>query len=348
MKIRILVLAALCCAICYGMRDVSLYLVRPASVKPVVDGDLGDPAWASAQKHTAFYEYFKANPKRSVLKSSFAMCYDANGVYLAIEHFDENIATLKKTMTDRDNPNLWTDDCAELYIDAFGSAIGYRKFTVNSIGTFRDEMRVDASVVDPNWNSSSSVIKAKIFSDKWTIEAFFSWEDMGRSARPGDVWRFCHVRYAFSSGKFIGATSAPGGNYSATDNFGFLRFMAEGEKMEPDSVGDLLMKLVSPPWGIALGDDLLYNFGDGLNKKPLAEMFDGACKDVRALMEDGDIKGNTFQKQRDELLARAQKATAQTQASFDAYKELSELADELKEFKWKCKLETEFNTVPGK
>lgn len=348
MKSWIVVLTVISCAICHAMRDVSFYLVRPVPEAPVIDGELNDSAWSGIKKHTAYYEYFKANPARSPLKSSFAMCYNAQGLYLAIENFDDNIANLKKTMTDRDNPDLWRDDCAELYIDSFGNAIGYRKFVVNSIGTLMDDRRIDASVTEPDWNSTSSVIKTRIFSDKWTIEAFFSWADMGHKANPGDVWRFCHVRYAFSSGSFIGATSAPGGNYSATDNFGFLRFMADDEVMAPDAVGSLLGKLVSPPWGIAIGNNLLYNFGDGVRSTPLSKMFENAGNEVRALLEDGDIRGEAFPKQRDDLISRSMKSIEQKQATFDAYKQLSMLADELREFKYKCRLETEFNKVPGK
>ncbi len=64
----------------YGMRDVSLYLVQQTSTRPVIDGDLKDAVWKSVPKHTAYYEYFKAEPKRSSLVSSFAMCYDEKGV----------------------------------------------------------------------------------------------------------------------------------------------------------------------------------------------------------------------------------------------------------------------------
>ena len=330
---------------CYGMRDVSLYLVQPVAERPVIDGELNDAAWAALPKHTAYYVYFKAEPGRSPLISSFAMCYDDKGVYLAIENFDDNINSLRKTMTDRDNPNLWLDDCAELYIDPSGTSIGFIKFTVNSLGTFRDEKRIDASVTEPNWNSCSTVIKSKIFSDKWTIEAFFSWDDMGRVAKGGDVWRFCHVRYAFSSGAFIGATSSPGGNYSATDCFGFLRFMSKDEKLDMDAIGGLLMPIVSPPWGMEIGGTLLHNFGKGVQKRALSEMVNESMTRVKSLVDDGDIKESKFTKERDELLGRSAKALEQSESSFDRYKELSKLADELSEFKWKSKLEAEFNTV---
>ena len=333
---------------CYGMRDVSLYLVQPAAERPVIDGELGDAAWAAVPKHTAYYVYFKAEPGRSPLISSFAMCYDDKGVYLAIENFDDNIASLRKTMTDRDNPNLWLDDCAELYIDPSGTSIGFIKFTVNSLGTFRDEKRIDASVTEPNWNSCSTVIKSKIFADKWTIEAFFSWDDMGRVAKAGDVWRFCHVRYAFSSGAFIGATSSPGGNYSATDCFGFLRFMSKEEKLDMNAIADLLMPLVSPPWGMEMDGILLHNFGKGFQKRGISEMVMESVKRVKSLVEDNDVKNSKFVKERDELLGRGKTALEQSESSFDRYKELSKLAEELYEFKWKSKLEVEFNTVVKK
>ncbi len=345
---KLVLLAMMVAALSYGMRDVSLYLVQPAKARPVIDGDISEIAWKGVPKHASYYEYFKAEPARSPLKSSFAMCYDAKGVYLAIENFDGSINTIRKTMTDRDNPNLWLDDCAEIYIDPFGSAIGFIKFTVNSIGTFRDERRIDASVTEPNWNSCATVIKAKILKDKWTIEAFFPWEDMGRAAKAGDVWRFCHVRYAFSSGAFVGATSAPGGNYAATDCFGFLRFMAEGESLDTDAIGKLLTPLVSPPWAMALDGTLLHNFGKGLQKRSISEMVAEIRGRVDTLANDGDIKGSTFAKERDALLEKSGKLLGESDDSFDRYKALSKMADELSEFKWKSRLEAEFNTSEKK
>ena len=69
---------------------------------------------------------------------------------------------------------------------------------------------------------------------------------------------------------------------------------------------------------------------------------------VEALADDGDIKASAFTKERDELLERSRKAMDGADASFDRYKELSALADALSEFKWKSKLEAEFNAAVKK
>ena len=65
---KLVLLAMMVAALSYGMRDVSLYLVQPAKARPVIDGDISEIAWKAVPKHTAYYEYYKAEPARSPLR----------------------------------------------------------------------------------------------------------------------------------------------------------------------------------------------------------------------------------------------------------------------------------------
>ena len=81
--------------------------------------------------------------------------------------------------------------------------------------------RLDTAVVVGEWRGTGWYVKTSIQDDHWIIEGFFPWEDIGRVHEPGEMLRFCHTRYAYSSGKFVGATSSPGGNYASTHSFGY-------------------------------------------------------------------------------------------------------------------------------
>ena len=62
---------------------------------------------------------------------------------------------------------------------------------------------------------------------------------------------FDHVRYAFTSGKFVGSTWAAGGNYQNPSNFGYLYFV-KNEKLSPDAVAKILESAAPAPWMLPL------------------------------------------------------------------------------------------------
>lgn len=192
---------------------------------PVIDGKLDDPAWQAAVPVRIFYEYVKPQPGPGALKSEARMLYDEKGVYLAVVNTATNMANLRAAYMGRDAEDLWTDDCNEIYFDSAGAGIGWTKFTINSIGTMGDSRRVDPAVSLPDWNGSGWQVRTSKRADAWAVEAFFPWADLGdKRAEPGTFWRFCLVRYAYTSGRFIGVTSSPGGFYDAPQNFSVLMF----------------------------------------------------------------------------------------------------------------------------
>ncbi len=238
------------------MRSVAFMTAVHCDRPPALDGTLDDPAWQTSPPCRLFYEYYKPQPGPGKLKTEMRLLYDDKGVYLGVTNFDEKMDGVKAVYTTRDADNLWQDDCNEIYFDSFGQGIGYAKFVVNSIGTMGDSRRIDAAVSLPEWNGSGWQVKAVKRGDAWTYEAFFPWQDLGKKAEPGDLWRFCLVRYAYSSGGFIGVTSSPGGNYGNPNNFGVLVFSA-GAKLDPADIAKSIEGVVAPPWFLPLDAGLL-------------------------------------------------------------------------------------------
>lgn len=344
---RILFLSAFACGVSAfaseTLREVAFDDAAFTASAPKLDGKLDDPCWKKAPVHTRYYEYFKPNPKPGALRTECRFLYDSRGLYLGITNYETQPEKIHRIITDRDNPQLWTDDCAEIYIDCRGNAIGFAKFIVSARGVQGDMKRLDGAVTLNEWNGNGWNSAVSVDSDRWTIEAFFPWEDLGAPARPGDVWRFCHVRYAWSSGKFQGVTSAPGGNYASTGNFGFLSFLAPDEKSSPERTREILAKRVAPPWCMELDGTLLYDQGKGIRTEPLSDMIAEKQKRIDSLLKATSGAAGALAAEREKLIADQGKGMKTGNASLSRYQELDALAANLEKLQWKLELERNFN-----
>jgi hypothetical protein len=238
------------------LRKLAFYAVQQTSCAASADGRLADECWAQVPAASHFYEYWKPNPAPSPVKTSFQMLYDDRGLYLKITNYDDHLDKLRASIIRRDDPELWTDDCATIYIDPQANGVGFLNFTINSLGVQSDFKQQDAAVVLNDWSAYGWRAFTHKTSDAWIIDAFFPWADLGKQAKAGDVWMFDPVRYAYSSGKFIGSTWAPGGNYKSTTNFGYLYFMKD-KTISSETVAKVLNAAAPAPWMLPLGNQVL-------------------------------------------------------------------------------------------
>lgn len=288
LSMMILLSASVCHA--SGPRMLAFYELRFAKQPPKIDGNLDDPCWRQADRSSMYYEYHKANPGPGRLKTDLRMVYDDNGVYLAITNYDDQISKIRAERKRQDDPSLWRDDCAEIYFDPAGASIGFVKFVVNPIGTKADMKRVDAAVTMGDWNGTAWAAKIGKQPNAWIIEAFFPWSDLGKKAKAGDLWRFDHVRYAYSTGKFIGVTWSPGGGYSSPENFGFIYFGGE-KPLAPKALGALLATRVPPPWRLAISSGFVDCSGKDTVRFQIAEgIANKAREKVAALLRQTEEK----------------------------------------------------------
>jgi len=243
-------------AIGNNMKLLSFYTANYSKESPSINGKINDSCWEKAHIYSTYYVYFKPNPGPGKLKTSLRMLWNERGLFIAIVNYEKNIDKIRAKYTTRDSASMWTDDCAELYFDPYADSVGFTKFTVNALANIADMRQIDAAVKLTNWSASGLEVKTSKNADSWVIEMFVPWSDLGKAPHSGTVWKFCHVRYAWSTGKFVGVTSSPGGNYNNTSNFGFLYFA--GDK-QPDikTTGDILKGKAAPPWCLSLGDNLL-------------------------------------------------------------------------------------------
>lgn len=322
------------------IRTLSFYEVRPALSAPVLDGQLDDAAWRNLPAHSSYYEYAKPEPGPGKLKTSFKMTYDARGLYVGIINVDEHMDKIRKLVHTQDDPRLWTDDCAELYFDPDATAIGFSKFTINSLGIKGDMRKLDAAVTLDDWSGSGWQVKTSLNEEDWRIEAFFPWEDLNRKPVAGELWMFVHTRYNWVNG-FVGVGSSPGGGYQAPDKFGYLYFSGADETLDSRNIAQILTPRAYAPWLLAIGPDLISNLGGRTQISDLDwEVRQAYASFSRVLLEVKLLQPS--ETMRTELQALEAKSEDFQAADLSSWLGLQGLSGQLTEMKWKHLLESNF------
>lgn len=203
--------------------NVSFYECLRCSAPPVIDGKLDDGCWQSLPVMDQFFQYWTPVALPPALKTGARYCYDARGLYVGITMYEEQLDKIRATITSRDDPDMWKDDCVEIMVDPGAAARGYVKFTTNALGARYDE-KTRNGVNDSGWNVENWQVRTSKGSEAWYIEAFLPWTDLECQPREGELWAFVLVRYGYSSGGFKGVTSAVGGSYGNVGRFGYLGF----------------------------------------------------------------------------------------------------------------------------
>ncbi len=237
-------------------RKLAFYVVKPTDSSPTMEGTLGEECWKEAEVASVYYEYWKTNPGPGKLQTEFRMLYSDRGIHIKITNFDDATKAARGKVTRGDDPELWKDDCAQIYFDPAAKGIGFVNFTVNLLGTRGDMKRLDAAVTIPEWSGDEWTARTTVLQDRWVIEAFFPWTDLGATAREGDIWMFDHVRFAWRDERLTGVTWAPGGNYANPRLFGYLYFAGRGA-VSPRHLAAALDGMAAPPWMIPVGENVL-------------------------------------------------------------------------------------------
>ena len=247
---------------------LTLHTAAPITA-PVLDGKLDDPCWQELPRVTTFYNFLSTTPTPAGSKTDFQIGYGEKGIYLAIRFHEPNMDKLKAAITQRGDGNLWQDDCAEIYIDSAGTAVGFRKFIINSLGTQAGLFQLDGANVDPTWNPDGWQVATSKDAAGWYAELFFPYSVLGRTPKPGDLWRFAICRFAYT-GKGLFATSAPGAKFFNPGAFGWLYFAA-GKPSDPLALGNELKSRIGGDWILPAGEKAISKEGDTVRIVSLAE-----------------------------------------------------------------------------
>ena len=248
------------------IRELSFMTAMPAKSAPVVDGDLSDACWKDGVENTSYYEYLKAQPKLvAEPRTGCTVVYDAQGVYVGVRNSEPQIADLKRKVVKNRDPNIWTDDSAEIYFDPHANGVMFYKFVVNANGKWDSAWRFDAANYHADWTYPGIRAAAKIGADSWDFELFVPWAAFGVEGAPkaGDVWTFDHNRFRWLKQNWTTSTSsAPGASYASPEKFGYLYF-SDGTVPKPENVVSLIEKRLSCHWGIQIAGKTYLHDDDG-------------------------------------------------------------------------------------
>jgi hypothetical protein len=163
-----------------------------ATEAPVIDGDLGDAAWARAPECSGFYAYGGGVP--SLYKTAFRMVWKGDRLYCAVECFQE-MKGPKAGGSVRDS-NVWLDDAIEIFLNRpdAAEAKDYAQVIVSVKGVIFDQWRSD-----PKWNGEIAVA-TKTWPDRWTLEASIPLKEIGMDPAQTRALRLNVVRDIFGQG----------------------------------------------------------------------------------------------------------------------------------------------------
>ena len=210
-----------------------------------------------------FYRYWSPTPQPPPLRTASRICFDDAGFYMGVTLFDEQVEKIRATISDRDNPVTWTDDCVEIMIDPAGTGTGYHKFTTNFLAA-RHDGKATNMVLDEGWNVEGWKVATSRDAGAWYIEFSLPWSDLGLKPAEGDIWAFDLVRYGYSTGQFRGVTWSLGGSGAAPQNFGYLQFgpfSAKGKAL--DTLGRIVSRTKGSRFRILLADQVLIHAAAG-------------------------------------------------------------------------------------
>lgn len=194
-----------------------------AAEAPVIDGDLGDPAWREATHLGPFVRI--ADHDEPSRPTSARATRDDEWLYLAFECHEPDMAALSVEADRRDHPRAWADDCVQVFIAPGDPREVYYHFIVTARNVVFDERVMDGHQRQPTWSARvrSAVRRAE---DRWTVEMALRPEDLGITVGDTQGVAFNVARAQQSRGEWS-SWSALNANFHEFQNFGRLTWDAE-------------------------------------------------------------------------------------------------------------------------
>ncbi|MFH0797137.1 MAG: sugar-binding protein [Candidatus Omnitrophota bacterium] len=224
----------------------SLFLARPLSAGeltilpcqrlkelPQLDGRLDDPCWKEIE--TAVLPYLRGGTPDTKLETSLKLGFDEDALYIDVFCFKKDIKRLRAEVTRRGDMALWSDDSLEIYIDPDNTPVSFNYFVVNSLGTQADDRKDSLGSRSSTWAPEEEKgwkAKANTTQEGWGVEVMIPWKDLGKKPKEGDIWTFALIRFDWSDGNWIAATTSPGALSNAKECFGFLAFGEDAKLLE--------------------------------------------------------------------------------------------------------------------
>ncbi len=191
-------------------------VVKACAKAPVIDGDLSDDCWKSAEIPGVWVDVYTGRAAKPM--SKVYVCVDDKFVYVAFLNPETKMKNLVADATDRDG-NVWEDDSNELFLDPSAGKKDYYQFIVNTKNVLYDGRGKDGS-----WNSNAKCAVKKM-DDGWSVEIAIPLAEMeAQLPLKGQAWtaNFCRNRRTEGDTQAF-AWSDTGESFHNPDAFGKLK-----------------------------------------------------------------------------------------------------------------------------
>ncbi|MCC6442467.1 MAG: carbohydrate-binding family 9-like protein [Armatimonadetes bacterium] len=222
------------------MSDLPTYICKRAAGPIVVDGNLDEAAWESAEPMSPFIISDGSGP--SARPTEARACWTDTHLYLAFRAFDRDIWG---TMTGHDDP-IYNEEVVEAFLDPDGDLTRYFELEISPRNvTFdalihnptgqRANLEVDLGWELEGWETAVFVdgtLNDRTDTDRlWTVEMAIPFASLAPECRaapkPGDAWRANFYRIDLTpTPEFSGwsPTLVTPANYHVPTRFGKLVF----------------------------------------------------------------------------------------------------------------------------
>ncbi|NQV38099.1 MAG: carbohydrate binding family 9 domain-containing protein, partial [Candidatus Marinimicrobia bacterium] len=155
--------------LCFGavteMREASAVRLQNDIIR--IDGKLTELIWQSSLIRSDFLQRNPLEGESATEKTAFSIAYDDNYLYVGIMAFTEDISTIRKILSRRDEET--PSDWLFVSIDSYNDNRTAFEFGLNPSGVKRDLRRFDDDNYDDNWDAIWEG-KSSVNHDSWSAE----------------------------------------------------------------------------------------------------------------------------------------------------------------------------------
>jgi hypothetical protein len=223
-----------------------------AEQPPVLDGRLDDPCWRRTPAVTGFTR--PLSKEASAKPVSVKVSFDDAALYLAVTCSEPNPGRLRANAK-QDGPDVWKDDCVELFLRTTENSLEFDQFIVNTAGA-KQSLRRRAATGEhawtPGWQSAVRVGAAE-----WSVEVRIPFVDIELAQpEPGQLIELKLGREDYTTGQAALSTWPPGSTYGGASEYGALYLGDPNRLPNPDLSGEQGDRVLA--WGFSEGDAGLY------------------------------------------------------------------------------------------
>ncbi|MBM4085453.1 MAG: hypothetical protein FJ272_11735, partial [Planctomycetes bacterium] len=193
-------------------------VICPRAEPPKLDGALDDACWQRAAEVSGFTKPLSDQLPRKA--TTARVCFDDRALYLAFECAEPQPERLRAKAQDG-APDVWKDDCVEIWIGSGESSLEYDQFICNAAGA-RQAVRQRTGSRERSWTADWQA-KTQRGKDRWTAELAIPFATLGLGKpASGTLLQVKLGREDYAGGGHELATWPPKSRYGGTESCGRL------------------------------------------------------------------------------------------------------------------------------